>query len=244
MTAPIDAHIDVDVLRAHTSDFAHFQCLQEMLTDDESARASGYRFKEPRNTFILARGLVRRELSLRLGVKPRDVSFDVRPSGKPDVRRVDASRPDWRFNVSHTGPHVAVAFALGADVGIDIERPDRATDALKIAGRYFTGQELKALEQTPQNRQRSAFLAGWTRKEAIVKARGLTMAECLATLSVSLDPTARYPTYEDAPGFSKRAPCRLTALEFADPSLIAAVAVIGHREPRLNIRVVSGETFD
>jgi phosphopantetheinyl transferase len=235
---------EVDVVRAHLGDFPDLGRFAALLSGDERDRAHAYRIAEPRDVFTLARGLLRVELSRRLDVEPGAIHFDLRPSGKPDVRRESPSRPDWRFSVSHTGPNLVIALARGADVGVDIERLDRDVELLQIARRYFTAQELSSLEQTPSRARARAFFAGWTRKEAIVKARGHTMAESLATLSVDLDPARIHPGYEDADRAGPRARCGLTAFELPDRGLIGAVALVGDVPPRLRFRVVSGSSFD
>lgn len=236
--------LEVDVVRARLDDFPDLSRFRAVLNGDERARAAAYRIAEPGDVFTLARGLLRLELGRRLGVDARDVGFDVRPSGKPDLRRLDPSRPDWRFSVSHTGPHVAIALARGADVGIDIERLDRDVKPLDIAKRYFTPRELEALRSAPEDARAKSFLAGWTRKEAIVKARGLTMAEGLTTLSVDLDPLAIHPSHEDAPEAPARPRCRLTAFLLPDRNLIGALALCSEQEARLRWDALSSARFD
>ena len=235
---------EVEVVRARLGDFSELSRFRAVLSADEQARAAGYKLREPADVFILSRGLLRLELGRRLGVNARELRFEVRASGKPDVRRADPSWPDWRFSVSHTGPHVAIAFAPGSDVGIDIERLDREVKPLDIAKRYFTPREFEVLQSTPEQERERAFFAGWTRKEAIVKARGLTMAESLTTLSVDLDPAAIHPAHEDDPSGSERPVCRLTAFLLPDQKLIGAAAVCGDRAPRLRFDVLSGPRFD
>jgi len=236
--------LDVDVVRARLDDFPDLSRFHAALTEDERSRAARYKLKEHGDVFVLARGLLRLELARRLGVEAGDLRFDVRESGKPDLRRLDPTCPDWRFSVSHTGPHVAIAMALGTDVGIDIERLDREVEPLHIAKRYFTPREFEALESTPEGARVKAFFAGWTRKEAIVKARGLTMAESLTTLGVDLDPAAIHPAHEDAPEAPPRPRCRLTAFLRPDRNLIGAAAVCSDRLPLLRFRMVSGARFD
>lgn len=235
---------EVDVVRAHLGDFSDLSPFRAVLSEGERSRADGYKVQEPRDVFTLARGLLRIELSKRLDVPTGDIQFDVRPSGKPDVRPGHSGRPDWRFSVSHTGPHAAVAFALGKDVGIDIERLDRFVDPLDIAKRYFTAEELQSLEKLPPEARIRAFMAGWTRKEAIVKARGHTMAESLTTLTVDLDPEAIHPRSDDAPSAPARAVCRLTTFEFPALRLVGAVALQSDRAPRLSFEVQSGTKLD
>jgi len=237
MPLPIPDESDVDVVHTKLENIPDLAPFQALLSGDERARAAAYRLDEPRNVFILARGLLRLELGRRLEVDARDIRFAVRPSGKPDLLPFDKPRADWRFSVSHTGPHVAIAFALGVDVGLDLERFDRAVQPLGIARRYFTPREFQALESTPEEARARAFFAGWTRKEAIVKARGVTMAASLATLTVDLDPDAVHPDSDDVPSAPPRPPCRLTAFVLPESDLIGAVALCSDRLPRLRFHV-------
>jgi 4'-phosphopantetheinyl transferase len=231
---------DVDVVRTRLSDVADLTPFRAVLSADEQSRAAAFKVEEPRDSFVLSRGLLRIELATRLGIDPRDICFELRPSGKPDLCK-EPSRPDWRFSVSHTGPHVAIAFALGVDVGIDIEPFDRAVKPLVIAKRYFTPREYATLEATPESARYRAFFAVWTRKEAIVKARGDTMAESLTSLGVDLDPEAEHPWYDDD---LDRASCRLTAFILSDLDLIGAVALRSELTPRLRFRKPSNPGFD
>lgn len=236
--------IDVIVTRASLEDFSDLAPFRDVLSGDERSRADAYKLAEPGAVFTLARGALRLELSKRLGVSPRSLEFDVRPSGKPDLRRTDTTRPDWRFSVSHTGPHMAIAMTLGLDLGIDIEPVDRAVNPLDIAKRYFAPREIRALETLPLEDRRHAFFAGWTRKEAIVKARGVTMAESLTTLSVDLDPEAVNPLSEDDASTPSRAICTLTSFHDTERRLIGAVAVQSDRPARLSFEVLSARSFD
>lgn len=236
--------LEVEVLRAQLRDIADLGPYERVLTPEETARANGYKLPEPRRVFTLARGLLRLELGKRLRLEPGEIRFDVRPSGKPEIHRNGEDRPDWKFSVSHTGPHAAIAFCLGTDVGLDIERLDRGVEPLAVAQRYFTPTELAAIKSWPEAQRPRAFLAGWTRKEAIVKARGATMAESLTTLTVGLDPDDLHPPHKDSPGVPPRPACRLTTFEFEALSLIGAVALVSAQPPRLRFRVVNGAAFD
>lgn len=229
--------IEVEVIRAHVADVPDLHAYRAVLSDDERRRADAYRIAEARATFTLARGLLRIELAKRLECPAVDIAFDVRPSGKPDLRPA-ALRPDWRFSVSHTGPHVALAFARATDVGIDIERLDRTVAPLAIARRYFSAVEFKELEALAAEDRPRAFFAGWTRKEAVVKARGGTMAESLTTVSVGLDPEALHPEFTDAKEAPPRPSARLTTFEFPALNLMGAVAVCSDQPPRLRISVL------
>ena len=218
--------------------------LRGKILNVERARTSAYKIPETAGVFTLARGLLRLNLAERLKCSTEEIAFSLRPSGKPDLCAPKGFGRDWRFSVSHTGRQVALAFVQGVDIGIDIESFDRVAKPLDIARRYFTRAEFESLEGTEPSLVNRAFFAGWTRKEAIVKARGLTMAESLATLSVDLDPSLNEPGYVDAPGHEARASCRLASFEIEAQRLIGAVAILSERPPLLSFAIQSEPAFD
>ena len=231
--------VEVDVVRADLAEIDDWGALRDALSPDERLRADGYKVQEARDVFTLARGLLRIELASRLGVSPAGIAFDLRPSGKPDLRTPGQGGRDWRFSVSHAGPHTVLAFARGVEVGLDIERADRTVNPLQIATRYFTDREAGALAALPEAELRRAFFAGWTRKEAIVKARGTTMAQSLKVISVDLDPDATEPHFHDGAKSPDQRPCRLAAFTMAPPHLVGALAVLSSDRPQLRFSVRS-----
>jgi len=64
------------------------------------------------------------------------------------------------------------------EIGVDVEILRDITDADDIADRHFTLGERLALRAFPPIERNRAFLTGWTRKEASLKATGagLTVA--------------------------------------------------------------------
>jgi len=142
--------------------------LGEHLSADETERAGRFRRGEDRERFVVGRGLLREMLAGHLRVAPRDVSFSYNRWGKPALERFSG----LEFNVSHAHEVVALAFAVGRRVGIDVERIDRVVDALALAERFFTADEAVALRRLDEPHRCVEFLRGWTRKEAFVKAHG------------------------------------------------------------------------
>lgn len=89
--------------------------------------------------------------------------------------------------MSHSHEVGIYAFAR-RPVGVDIERLRPLPDALDIAGRFFSSQEVEALRRTDGPRLTGAFFTCWTRKEAYLKARGEGIGHLLRSFSVSVDP--------------------------------------------------------
>lgn len=111
-----------------------------------------------------------RKLYPTLGV-PLDIM--VGAYGKPQFCGDDKPL----FSISHSG-NVAVCAVAETNIGVDVERIDRISDA--AGGRYFTADERKMA-------QNCGFARVWTRKEAAAKADGRGIGIGLDTIDVSGD---------------------------------------------------------
>src|ERR1700746_417432 len=88
------------------------------------------------------------------------------------------------FNIAHSGGDAVIALADRAAVGVDIELHRPISDVESLARLVFSDVERRELEFAPD--PVSAFLNGWTRKEAYVKALGLGLTAPLGKITVSL----------------------------------------------------------
>jgi 4'-phosphopantetheinyl transferase len=138
-----------------------------LLSGDERARVERFVFDVHRRRFVACRAWLRGRLGERLGRAGGSLQFEYGPVGKPSL-----AGGALRFNVSHSDRYALLAMADGAEVGVDIEgvRPLANLDAL--AERVFSAGERDALARVPAGQREEAFFAGWTRKEAYIKARG------------------------------------------------------------------------
>lgn len=75
-------------------------------------------------------------------------------------------------------------------VGIDIEFHRYLPNLRQLAADVFTADELAVLDNLPVEQQSRAFYAGWTRKEAFVKAVGQGLGYPLQDFAVTLAPGA------------------------------------------------------
>ena len=158
-----------------------------ILSRDEQERASRFKFEKHRVHFIAAHGILRRLLGAYLEIAPAHVRFRKSDHDKPFLSDGLPSG-DLRFNMSHSGGRVMLAFAIGRELGIDIEqvRPDFATQ--EIAERFFSRSEVDKLRSLPRDVQSEAFFNCWTRKEAFIKAIGEGLSCPLDTFDVTLAP--------------------------------------------------------
>jgi 4'-phosphopantetheinyl transferase len=136
-----------------------------LLADTELARANRYRFDDDRRRSIIARAATRRLLGRYLEADPRALVIVEEEHGKPVLLNREIE-----FNASHSGDLVALAFANGTPVGIDVERRRKLHDCLALSRRYFSAEEDDIVRSAAD--ADDAFFAIWTAKEAIVKASG------------------------------------------------------------------------
>jgi 4'-phosphopantetheinyl transferase len=157
------------------------------LTADERARAVRYKIAKAREQFVIGRGLLRGLLADYLNTAPDAVPLRYLPSGKPVLDACPACGLDTlHFNVTHTDGILVLA-AARRRVGVDVERLRPLADADGLVGRYFSAAEAAEFRVLPERHRSAAFFRGWTCKEAVIKAAGVTVG-CLADFDVELHP--------------------------------------------------------
>ena len=157
----------------------------DALPEDERKRAERFRFDRHRERFIVCRGRLREILSGYSKGLPKTIRFRKGPGGKPAVNE---DNPEIRFNLSHSGGHALYAVAYGREVGVDVEVVRPKPKAAALVGRFFSTNEKAAFQKLQPHEEKAAFFAGWTRKEAYVKAVGKGLRFPLDQFDVSLKP--------------------------------------------------------
>lgn len=150
-----------------------------LLSAEERDRAARFAFPRDRDRFVAGRARLRAILGGYLGEAPGAVRFRHGAWGKPEV-----DGPS--FNLSHSGDRAMLAVAWDVPVGADIEAV-RVVES-DLAQRAFAPGERRALAALPAEEQAAAFLRGWTRKEAYLKARGTGLSTELSSFEVTLGP--------------------------------------------------------
>ena len=169
-----------------TADLDRSVATKGMLDAEELARAQRFHFEHDRRHFAAARAIVRILLGRYLGVEGSEICLGFGTRGKPFVVSPETA---VRFNLSHSHGRAMFAFAWDRDVGIDLEAGARLKDDWPgLARRVFSTREQAELAALPVDARRGAFLNGWTRKEAYLKATGLGIADGLQTIEVTLGP--------------------------------------------------------
>ena len=155
-----------------------------VLTASERERVDRFHFERDRRLQLAARALLRRALSRRAGVPPGEWRFEATATGRPEI---SAPASPLRFNVAHTPGLVAVAVAVGRDVGVDAERLP-GTVPFDVVDRSFAPGERAAVYAAPLAEQAARFTELWALKEAYAKARGLGLSLPLDAIAFELAP--------------------------------------------------------
>ncbi|GAB4240806.1 MAG: 4'-phosphopantetheinyl transferase superfamily protein [Acidobacteriota bacterium] len=156
--------------------------LEGLLSPFEVSRAERFLLEEHRFRYVARRGWLRLILSRYLTCGPAALDFGCGEHGKPFL----ASHPELCFSVAHSDRLVLLAVAWASPVGVDLEKVTAAADGMAIADRFFSARERSELRRLPEEQRQAAFLRGWTRKEAYVKALGTGLACPLDSFTVSL----------------------------------------------------------
>lgn len=160
---------------------------RRILSSDELERAQRFVFERDRQRYIVARSVLRSLLAAYVQVHPSDLVFGYEQHGKPFLARPHGATP-ISFNLSHSDEWAVYGFTQQGRIGIDIECHRSLKDMHRLAASVFSEQELAALHTLPAHQQQAAFYAGWTRKEAFIKACGEGLAFSLKRFDVSLTP--------------------------------------------------------
>lgn len=146
--------------------------LYEKASAERRRRADAYRIEEAAVRCIVGGAL------LRYALGTDDYTEDRMSDGKPYIR----NRPDFHYNLSHSGDLVVLAYG-STELGVDVERIRSNVDAEGIARRFFTLQEQQILKEgTSDGRQR--FFELWTKKESYLKYLGTGLKKDLRSFSV------------------------------------------------------------
>lgn len=173
------AELDVDSER--------LDACRAVLSEDERARAARFRFDRDRVRFTAARGTLRFLLGRYLSRPAKDLAFVYGEQGKPGL----ADRTDLGFNVSHTQGLGVWAFRYDRPLGVDVEWVHRGVDHGRIARRFFSEREWRALFDLPADDLAPGFFRCWTQKEAFVKALGDGLTFSLKAFDVAVAGPAR-----------------------------------------------------
>jgi 4'-phosphopantetheinyl transferase len=156
------------------------------LSATERERAARLVFERDRRRYHAAHVALRQLLAARTGVPAVELTFNVGPFGKPSLQ----SAPRCAFNLSHSDDVAWVAMADSGEIGVDVELLRPMPDATDLARHNFSAEECHELAAARPEDRALAFLLGWTRKEACLKAigSGLSIAPNIFTAGLTMGP--------------------------------------------------------
>lgn len=142
-----------------------------ILSETERSQADRFKFPEIRRRFIMAHAGLRRVLALYIPVNPEVIKYELNAFGKPALAPYPTPE-NIQFNLSHSGELALVGVARARPVGVDVEGVKPLTGHMKIAGRYFSPDEVDVLKSMADSKSVEGFIQLWAGKEAFIKARG------------------------------------------------------------------------
>ncbi len=145
--------------------------LSQILHEEESSKAAEFFSEVDRRRFIVRHGILRKILSLYLGIDPQAICFYYGPYGKPYLCP-QPSADTIQFSVSHSKGLALFAFTKGRRIGIDLEHLTTIPEIDDIAKQWFDPQVAELLSKLPPDAKQMAFFTYWTQKEAYLKALG------------------------------------------------------------------------
>ena len=148
------------------------QRLYEQAGPHRQKRARRCRQQEDFDRCIVAEAL------LRYSVGTGDYQVERTPQGKPYLK----DRQDVHFNLTHSGPWVAIAWS-DAPVGLDVEAFREKVRCQKLARQFFCPDEQAYLQAEPSE-ELSRFFQLWTKKESYLKYLGTGLTKSLRSFSV------------------------------------------------------------
>ncbi len=156
------------------------------LSTVEHERAARFVFERDRRRYLASHCALRQLLFARIGTPAVQLVFEDGPFGKPAL----CNEPQCAFNLSHSEDVAVIALAATGEIGVDVEMLRPMPDAVDLARQNFSAAECAELAATPPEHQSLAFLLGWTRKEACLKAigSGLTIAPNIFTAGLGMAP--------------------------------------------------------
>lgn len=147
----------------------------------EKERWNRFQSAQAKGEFLAGRSLLRRVLGQMRGSDPQELVFSYNAKGRPEL-----ADGGFAFNLSHSHGLGLLAVTPSGRIGVDLEQVRPVTDLLGLARRYFTHEEVRAIEMADASCRSDVFYQTWTRKEAFIKAHGEGVAYGLDRVQVTV----------------------------------------------------------
>jgi 4'-phosphopantetheinyl transferase len=170
-------HLDLSLFQNQTQELICF------LNSVEQEQAQNMAQTNKKNSFIITKSFLRKILSNYLDCSSQSIILDKTQSGKPFLN--SHHDLDIKFNLAHSHNKAILAFCLKTQIGIDLEKLRKVSRAQEILAKHGLDEEINSFNTVPEKHKDEAFLRGWTRKEALIKAMGQKMATHAKQYSVN-----------------------------------------------------------
>lgn len=137
--------IDLDAM---CSDEARWQ---KLLSVDEAAHASRFRFAVDRQRYTISRGSLRTILAAYLATDAKGLCFSYSSKEKPSLSAAHSEK-GVTFNISHSGSVVLLAFSRRREIGVDVEQVRVDFEVEAIAQRFSQPTNNNNLRLYPKTR--------------------------------------------------------------------------------------------
>lgn len=142
-----------------------FNAFLPFVSSERQKSALNYKHQKDKARSLGAGLLLNYAVSKLFPQVPQPVQLEFLPQKKPVIKNYSSICT----NLSHAGVYAACAIN-STDVGIDIERVRKVSDALM--NKCCTKEELAFLSQFEETERKKHFCRIWTRKESYIKATG------------------------------------------------------------------------
>jgi 4'-phosphopantetheinyl transferase len=169
----------IEVYFAETKEIiAESEKLMNYANDKDKSASIRLRDEQDRNTYLICHTLLRLIISKKLNAHPSEIQLINDGKIKPHIDGLPLF-----FNISHTRNAFILAVCDTSEVGVDLEEVNRELDFKSIIRRFFSASESTFILESPEDAINRFFLI-WTRKEAILKARGTGIISDLSQIEV------------------------------------------------------------
>jgi phosphopantetheinyl transferase len=145
--------------------------LADILSQDELARAAGYRAAADRHAFALRRAALCILIGGRLACDPKAVRFSCNAFGRRQLAWPRPHRP-FSFSMARTSNLALIEIGAGESIGVDVERVRDDIDFVDAGRIVFAATEMAWLADGNSTQSADRFFRLWTCKEAYLKALG------------------------------------------------------------------------
>ena len=165
-----------------------------ILSDDEKKRSNQILLQNDRDLFITSRVFLRKLIGFFLRIEAHAIQFKYNKNGKPYIN----DSCDLKFSITHSEDMILFGFILKSEIGIDIEYLKRTIAIEKVSSFLFSKNELLEFENTEEKFKQEKFIDHWTRKEAILKAKGKGLSIAMNEFEIPFQKEGAFGTCSNA----------------------------------------------